>query len=116
LLKTYKLQSNDSRNKIKAKAHQDSGKLGVEFTVSKTIPDFIKGAKMINLDFSYFFVEFENVLQGQYKTAWKQVVHKHFPELTDLENVPTKQNHSTEKNFHCAVELFIIKVLHEPKP
>ncbi len=32
LPETYKLQSNDSWNKIKAKVHQDSGKLGVEFT------------------------------------------------------------------------------------
>ncbi len=27
LPETYKLQNNDSRNKIKAEAHQDSGKL-----------------------------------------------------------------------------------------
>ncbi len=114
LPETYKLQSNNSCKKIKAKVHQDGGKLGIEFTVNKTNPDFKKGAKKINLNF--YFVEFENVLQGQYKTAWKQVVHKHFPELTDPENVPTKQNCSTEENFCRAVELFIIKALHEPKP
>ncbi len=64
LPKTYKLQSNNSRNKIKAEVHQDSGKLGIEFTVNKTIPDFKNGAKKINLDFSHSFVEFENVLQS----------------------------------------------------
>ncbi len=42
LPKTYKLQSSDSRNKIKAKVHQDSGKLGVKFTINKTIPEFEK--------------------------------------------------------------------------
>jgi hypothetical protein len=61
LPETYKLHSNDSCNKIKAEVHQDSGKLGVEFTVKKTIPNFNKGAKKINLDFSHSFVEFENV-------------------------------------------------------
>ncbi len=80
------------------------------------IPDFKKGAEKINLDFSHCFVEFENVLQGQDKTAWKQVVHEHFPELTDLENVPAEQDCLTEENFCHAVELFIIKALHKPKP
>ena len=45
LSETYKLQSNNTRNKVKAKVHQDSGKLGIEFTVDKTIPDFNKGRK-----------------------------------------------------------------------
>ncbi len=57
------------RTKIKAKVHQDSEKLGIEFTIDKTIPEFEKGAKKINLDYSFSFVEFKNVLQGQYKTA-----------------------------------------------
>ncbi len=43
-------------------------------------------------------------------------MHEHFPELTNPENVPTEQDHSTEENFHCVVELFIIKALHKPKP
>jgi hypothetical protein len=116
LPKTYKLQSSDSWNKIKAKVHQGSGKLGVEFTIDKTIPEFKKGAKKVNLDYAHFFMEFKNVLQGQYKTAWKQVIHEHFPELTDPENVPVKQDRSSEANFRPAVELFITKVLHEKKP
>jgi hypothetical protein len=88
LPETYMLQSNNSRNKIKAEVHQDSGKLGIEFTVVKTVPNFKNGAKKINLDFSHSFVESGNVLQGQYKAAWKQVVHERFPEPTNLENVP----------------------------
>ena len=71
LPETYKLQSNDSFNKVKAEVHQDSGKLGVEFTIDKTIPDFNSWAGKINLDWTHSFMEFENVLQGQYKTAWK---------------------------------------------
>ena len=37
----YKMQKKDPRvNKLKAAIHIDSGPLGVEFTVNKTIPDF----------------------------------------------------------------------------
>jgi hypothetical protein len=82
------LQSNDSWNNIKAEVHQDSGKLGIKFTIGKTIPEFEKGTKKVYLDYAQSFVEFKNVLQGQNKTAWKQVVHKHFPEPTNPENVP----------------------------
>ncbi len=56
------------------------------------------------------------MLKGQYKTAWKQVVHEHFPEPTNPKNVPVKQDCSRGTNFRCAVELFITKVLHEKKP
>ncbi len=39
----YKMQNKDPRfNKLKAKIHIDSGWLGVEFTLDKTIPDFNK--------------------------------------------------------------------------
>jgi hypothetical protein len=103
LPKTYKLQSGDSQNKIKAKVHQDSGKLGVEFTINNTIPEFKKGAKKVNLDYAHSFIDFKNVLQGQYKTAWKQVVHEHFLESTILENEPVKQDRSSETNFRCAL-------------
>ncbi len=110
------MQSCDSQNKIKAEVHQDSGKLGVEFTINKKIPEFEKGAKKVNLDYAHSFMEFKNVLKGHYKTAWKQVVHEHFPELTDPENVPVEQDCSSETNSRCAVELFITKVLHKKKP
>jgi hypothetical protein len=110
------LQSNDSRNKIKAEVHQDSEKLSVKFTIDKTIPEFKKGAEKVNHDYAYSFVEFKNVLQGQYKTAWKQVMHEHFPEPTNLENVPAEHDCSSETDFRCAVELFIIKILHDKKP
>ena len=67
LSKTYKLQSNDTCNKVKAEVHQDSGQLGIEFTVDKTIPYFNKGAKTIHLDWTHSFLENDNVLLGQYK-------------------------------------------------
>jgi hypothetical protein len=54
LPESYKLQSNNFCSKINAEVYQDSGKLGVEFTVNKSIPDFEKRTKRINLNFSHF--------------------------------------------------------------
>jgi hypothetical protein len=89
LPESYKLQSNDSHNKVKAEVHQDSGKLGIEFTVDKTIPDFNKGATKIHLDWTHSFLEFENVLQGEYKTAWKQIIHKFYQEMNQHPQIYT---------------------------
>jgi hypothetical protein len=107
------LQSNDSWNKIKAEVHQDSGKLGVEFAINKTIHKFKKGAKKFNLNYAHSFLEFKNVLLGQYKIAWKQVVQKHFPEPTDLDSQARLLK--CDKLPSC-MELFIINVLHKKKP
>ena len=106
-----KLQSNDSFNKVKVKVHQDSGKLGVEFTINRTIPDFNSRAVKINLDWTHSFTEFENVLQGQYKTAWKQIVHEFFPEPVDPLNVTAEQDRSSEENFRRAIVFFFPKSL-----
>jgi hypothetical protein len=56
------------------------------------------------------------VLIGQYKTAWKQILHEFFPEPVDAAIVPGKQDNSHKENFRHAIELFIKKVLHEEKP
>jgi hypothetical protein len=116
LPKTYKLQSNDPCNKVKAEIHQVSGKFGIEFTVNKTIPEFEMGAEKNNLDWAHSFVEFKNVLQGQYKAAWKQVLHENFLEPDDSAMVPAEHNCSLGENFHCALEFFIKKALHKEKP
>ena len=114
---TYKMQNKNPRfNKLKAEIHVDSGGLGVEFTVNKTISDFNKGIKKIHLDWTNSFKEFENVLEGQYKTAWKQVMHDHFPEPVDSAMVPSEQDRLLEENFCRAIELFLKKALHEEKP
>jgi hypothetical protein len=112
------LQSSDSQNKIKAKVHQDSRKLGIKFTIDKMIPVFEKGAKKVNLDNAQCSLlhGVQECAPGPVQTAWKQVVNGHFPELTNPENVPVKQDHSSETNFRHAMELFITKVLHEKKP
>ncbi len=62
-------------------------------------------------------MEFENVLQGHHKTAWKLVLHKHFPELIDATvPVPATQDCSLEENFHQAIQLFIQWTLNKKKP
>ena len=76
----YKLQSNSTRNKQKAKIHKDLGHFGIEFTLNKTINDFVHGAEKVDLDYKESFQEFEKVLLGRYLTDRKQVLHEHFPE------------------------------------
>jgi hypothetical protein len=101
--------------KVKAEVHQDSGKYGIKFTLDKTIPE-LDGSQKNNLNWAHSFVEFENVLQGQYKTAWKQVLHKIFPEPDDPAMVPAEHDHSLTENFHRAIELFIKTAIHKEKP
>jgi hypothetical protein len=46
-------------------------------------------------------VVFKNVFQGHHKTAWKQVLHEHFPEpVNAMVPVPATQDCSLEENFH----------------
>ncbi len=74
------------------------------------------GAKRINLNWAHSFVEYKDVLQGQCKTAWKQILHENFPEPDNLAMVPTEHNRSLAENFHHAFDLFIKKALHKEKP
>jgi hypothetical protein len=90
--KTYKFQSNDPYNKVKAKIHQDIGKLGIKFTINKTISEFEMGVKNIYLNWAHSFMDFKNVLQGQYKTAWKQVLNKNFPGPNNPAMVPAARS------------------------
>ncbi len=83
LSEVYKLQSNNPQNKSCIEIYKDNGKYGIEVTIDKTIPKFNNGAKKCDFNWSDSFVEFENVLQGHHKTAWKQVLHEHFPEPVD---------------------------------
>jgi hypothetical protein len=117
LSKVYKLQSNDTCNKSQVEIHKDNGKYSIEFTIDKTIPEFNKGAEKCNLNWSDSFAEFENVLQGHHRTAWKQVLHEHFPEPVDVTvRVQAEQDCNQEENFHRAIQLFIQRTLNEKKP
>ena len=112
----YKLQSNSPHNKQKAKIHKDSGQLGIEFTLDKTINDFVRGTEKVDMDYIESFQEFENVLLGRYLTDWKQVLHEHFPEPFDAMEVLQEQDRSLADNFVQAIDLFMIKTLNESAP
>jgi hypothetical protein len=59
-------------------------------------------------------VEFENLLQGQHKRAWKHVLHEHFLEPVNVtQPAPLAQSHNLEENFHQAVKLFIQLMLNK---
>ncbi len=117
LSEVYKLQSSNLHNKSWVKIHKDNGKYGIKFTINKTIPEFNKGAQKCDLNWSDSFAEFENVLQGHHKTAWKQVLHKHFPEPVNATMpVPATQDPNLEENFHWAIQLFIQWMLNKKKP
>jgi hypothetical protein len=62
LSEVYKVQSNNPRNKSCVEIDKDDGKYGNEFTIDKMIPKFNTGAEKCDLNWSYSFVEFENVL------------------------------------------------------
>jgi hypothetical protein len=57
------------------------------------------------------------VLQGQHRTAWKRVLHEHFPEHVDvMVLVPVAQDCNLEDNLHQALQLFIQWTLNKKKP
>jgi len=112
----YKLQSNSPGNKQKAKIHKDSGQLGIEFMINKTINDFIRGTEKVYMGYVDSFMEFENVLLGRYLTDWRQVLHKHFPEPVDATEVLPEHDRSIAANFEQAIDLFVIKTLNKSAP
>ncbi len=116
LPKVYKLQSNDPRNKYKAKIHKDDGMLGIEFTLDKTISEFICAPEKLNLDYVTSFAKFGNVLLGRYQTNWKQVLHVHFPEPVNTEVIEPAQDNALAENFSRAINLFSICTLNKKKP
>ncbi len=117
LSEVYKLQSNNLQNKSCIEIHKDNQKYGIKFTIDKTIPEFNKGAEICDCNWSDSFVEFENVLQGHHKTAWKQVLHKHFPEPVDAAVAGrATQDRSLEESFHQVIQFFVQWTLNEKKP
>jgi len=91
----------------KAEVHVDSGSLGMEFFYEKTFPDFVQAATKLDWDWYETFAQFENVLEGSYKTAWREVVRDHF---SDPE---TRKN---EEGFYRAIRLFVCTNLDSETP
>jgi hypothetical protein len=110
------LRSNNPKNKNLVEIHKDNRGYSIEFTVNKTIPEFNQGAEKCKLTWADSFTEFENVLQGQKKTAWKQMLHEHFPEPVDATRpVPSDQDCNSGKNFCRSILLFLQQTLNEKK-
>ena len=116
-MEVYKLQSNNPQNKSRVEIHKDNDGYSIEFTVDKTIPNFNKGAEKCELTWVNFFTEFENVLQGQQRTAWKQTLHEHFSEPVDATRPVLSAQDRTSDEFFCrAIELFLQRTLSKKKP
>ena len=96
--------------------HKDSGLYGIEFTIDKTIPDFIKASIRVDLAFAHQF-EYENVLEGPLNSAWKHVLNEHFLDPVDNStgDVPPESNQNSEESFKRAIELFLQHSAHEKK-
>ena len=116
LPEVYKLQSNNLHIKYKAKIHKDSGTLGIEFTLDRTIMDFITNSARFDLDYVQSFDEFGNVLQGRLLSEWKQILSDHFPKPVDLETVLPTHDRSLAENFSRAIKLFLMRTLNKKKP
>jgi hypothetical protein len=98
----------------KAEVHIDSGLLGMDFFYEKTLPDFIQAATKLNWSWKETFLEFENVLAGSYKTAWREVVKDHFPEAEMSASLTDKID--LEAGFYKAVKLFGCTILDSETP
>ena len=116
LPETYKLRSNVYGQKQIAEVHTDGGQFGPEFTISRTIADFIRGSAKVNLGYEQSLLELENVFQGPLLTDWKYVVATNFPEPVEPENVRPEHDRSLAANFDCAMDEFVKRHLKEKKP
>ena len=95
----------------KSEVHVDSGSLGMEFFYEKTLPDFLQTATKLNWSWYETFSEFENVLAGSYKTAWREVVKDHFSDEAAI--VETEND---DAGFYKAIRLFACTILDSETP
>ena len=74
----------------KAKVHIDSGSLGLEFFYDYTLHDFMHTGTKLDWSQDETFSEFENILAGSYRTAWRTVLADNLPpalsDESDVEN------------------------------
>jgi len=79
LPKTYKLRSNEYGMKQTTEVHTDGGQFGPEFTISRTIADFIRGSTKVNLGYEQSLAKLKNVFEGPLLTNWNHVLGDEFP-------------------------------------
>ena len=100
----YKFQGRTA----KAEVCIDSGTLGMEFFLEKTLAQFNQAGTRLNWSWEETFLEFQNILGDSYCTTWHEVLNEHFPE--PLEEVSTHLCNKKE-DFEQPIELFIKKIL-----
>jgi hypothetical protein len=105
----YKFQGRNA----KAEVCIDSGTLGIEFFLEKTLAQFNQAGTRLNWSWEEAFSEFENVLGDSYRTTWNEVLNEHFAE--PLEEVSTVSR-AKKEDFDRAIDLFIKKTLDNRKP
>jgi hypothetical protein len=115
----YKFQGTNTRNKA-SEVHIDSGTLGMEFFLERTLSEFNQAGTRLAWSWSKSFLEFENVIGDGYRTCttWLDVLTDYFPKL--LENKPeaTRELKRCDKkeNFYRAISIFICEILGDQKP
>jgi hypothetical protein len=72
----YKFQGRNA----KAEVCINSGTLGMEFFLEKTLAQFNQAGTRLNWSWEETFLKFQNVLRDSYCTTWHEVLNEHFPE------------------------------------
>jgi hypothetical protein len=112
----YKFQGTNTQ--IKAEVHIDSGTLGMEFFLERTLPEFNQARTILDWSWSKSFLEFENVLGHGYCTTWLKVLLDHFPKPLKNKHKATCEPKCCDKkeNFYCVISIFICEILRDQKP
>ncbi len=78
---------------------------------TKLPENILQAATKLNWSWYMTFSEFENVLAGSYKTAWREVAKDHF---SDESNIIETLN--DEAGFYKAVRIFVCTILDSETP
>jgi hypothetical protein len=105
----YKFQGTNTRNK--AEVHINSGTLGMEFTLERTLPEFNQAGARLDWSWSESFLEFKNVLGDGCHTTWLEVHTYHFPK--PLKNEPKAtcklKRQNMKENFYPAISISYVR-------
>jgi hypothetical protein len=106
-----KFQGTNTWNK--SEVHIDSGTLGMEFFLERTLPEFNQAGTRLNWSWSKSFLEFKNVLGDGYCTTWLKVLTDHFPK--PLKNEPKAtcelKCRDMKETFYPVISIFICEIL-----
>lgn len=94
----------------------DNGTYGIEFFLEKTLPAFNRAGELFNWDWVESFSEFENCLEGNYKTSWQEILDEKFPEPLVGDPVDPDKDRSQGENFKKAIDMLVCKILDNKKP